>query len=131
MTTDATRSRSRICIVDFAVAVCVAAMLSWAGPAAADNAPQLACGNTQPGPSSETAHFTSNQGFVTPIPSVPGSSSCPAYLLNDIAFLNFTGHGVEHITVNKAQDAWFTETFTGTGTVTAYPSSSLAKRRHG
>jgi hypothetical protein len=63
---------------------------------------------------------------VTPAPPATSPTNCPAYLFNDIAFLNFTGNGVEHVTVNKAQDAWFTSTFNGAGTVTFYPDTSLA-----
>jgi hypothetical protein len=36
-----------------------------------------------------------------------------------------TGNGIEHITVNKAQDGWCTSTFTGTATITLYPPSSV------
>ena len=119
------RTRRFVRVISVATAASAAVLLSWAGPASADNPPQLACGNTQLGPCSETAHFTSSQGFSTPPPAA-GGTNCPAYLLSDISFMDFAGHGVEHITVNKAQDAWFTSTFTGTGTFTEYPATSLA-----
>jgi hypothetical protein len=122
----ASRTGKLVRIVAVATGACAAAVLAWAGPAAADNAPQLACGSSQPGPCSETAHFTNEQQFVTPLQTPTSSTNCPAYLLNDIILLNFSGNGVEHTTVNKAQDAWFTSTFNGTGTITPYPLSSLA-----
>ena len=45
--------------------------------------------------------------------------------VNDFAYLDFTGNGVQHFNINGAGDSWFTTTFTGTGTVTFYPPSSL------
>ena len=102
------------------------ALFGAAAPASADNAPPLACGSTQPGPCSETAHFTNEQQFVTPLTAPTKPTNCPAFALADIPMLDFTGNGVEHTTVNNAQDAWFTSTFNGTGTITFYPMSSLA-----
>jgi hypothetical protein len=91
--------------------------------AGADTAPNLTCGSTQPGPCSQTAHFTNDDEFGTPLPPAPG---CPSFVQNDFVHIVGTGNGVEHINVNKAQDAWFTLTFTGNVTLTAYPPSSLA-----
>ena len=95
-------------------------------PAVADTAPPQACGNTQPGPCTQTDHFTQQFGFVTPIGQPGGLSNCPDYVLNDFPFLDVTGNGIEHVTVNNAQDFWSTSTFTGFGTITLYPTSSLA-----
>jgi hypothetical protein len=95
-------------------------------PASADTAPQQACGTTQPGPCTETDHFTQQLGFVTPIGQPTKPSACPDWVLNDFPFLDFTGNGIEHVTLNKAQDFWATSTFTGKGTITLYPASSLA-----
>jgi hypothetical protein len=86
-------------------------------PAGAATAPDLACGNTQPGPCQETAHFSDINDMNTPAP--PGGG-CPAYLSTDFFTFVGTGQGVEHINLNKAQDGWFTNTFTGTVTITAY-----------
>jgi hypothetical protein len=86
-------------------------------PAGAATAPDLACGTTQPGPCSETAHFSDINDMNTPAP--PGGG-CPAYLSTDFFTFVGTGNGVEHTTLNKAQDGWFTTTFTGTVTITAY-----------
>ncbi len=93
-----------------------------AAAASADTAPNLTCGSTQPGPCQQTAHFTDDNEFGTPLP--PGAR-CPAFLSEDFVHIVGTGNGVEHITINKAQDGWFTSTFTGKVTFTAYPSSSL------
>src|SRR5260221_6133685 len=90
--------------------------------ASADTAPNLTCGNTQPGPCSQTAHFTNDDEFGTPLPPAPG---CPSFTTTDFVHIVGTGNGVEHVNVNRAQDAWFTLTFTGNVTLTAYPASSL------
>ena len=112
--------------VALAFTVAALALLGTAAPASADNAPPLACGSTQPGPCTETAHFTSEQQYVTPLTPPTSPTNCPSWVIADIPALNFTGNGVEHITVNAAQDGWNTSTFNGTGTVTFYPPSSLA-----
>jgi len=99
-----------------AVAVC-AVPLAVVGPAEAATAPDLACGFTQPGPCTETAHFDQIDELNSPAP--PGGG-CPPFASTDFATFVGIGHGVEHITVNKAQDLWFTTTFTGTMTLTLY-----------
>jgi hypothetical protein len=53
----------------------------------------------------------------TPFANAP---SCPAFVTNDFALISGTGNGVEHSIVNNALDGWFTSTFTGTATITAY-----------
>ena len=100
---------------------------SLIGPATAnaDTAPELACGNTQPGPCSQTAHYTDDVEFLTGPPPGPVSTSCPSFITDEVSLLVASGHGVEHITVNKAQDGWFTQTFTGSGSITVYPLSSV------
>jgi hypothetical protein len=98
-----------------AVAVLVAP-LAMMQPAGAATAPDLACGNTQPGPCSETAHFTDINDKNSPAP--PGGG-CPAYLSVDFFTFVGTGHGVEHITVNNSH-VRFKTTFTGITTITAY-----------
>jgi hypothetical protein len=109
------------------LAATTAALVTVAvGPASASTAPPQACGSVQPGPCTETDHFTQQLGFVTPIGQPSKPSNCPAYVLNDFPFLDFTGNGVEHVTLNKAQDFWATNTYTGKGTITLYPPSSLA-----
>jgi hypothetical protein len=112
----------------FGILVAVAGVIvALSGVAASANtAPPQACGSTQPGPCTETDHFTQQLGFVTPIGQPSKPSNCPAFVLNDFPFLDFTGNGVEHVTLNKAQDFWATSTFTGKGTITLYPPSSLA-----
>ena len=100
----------------------LAVPLALMQPAGAATAPDLACGNTQPGPCTETAHFSDINDTGTPLP--PGAG-CPASLVTDYVTIVGTGNGIEHITVNKAQDGWFTSTFTGTATITLYPPSSV------
>jgi len=98
------------------------AVLVLPSTASADTAPDLACGSTQPGQCTETAHFSDVNDTGTPVPPDAG---CPAILSTDFVSIVGTGNGVEHITVNKAQDGWFTSTFTGTATITLYPPSSV------
>jgi hypothetical protein len=86
-------------------------------------APELTCGSTQPGPCQQTVHYHHDDEWGSPLP--PGSG-CPAFVSEDFVHIVGDGNGVEHATVNKAQDAWFTSTFTGNDmTFTAYPPSSL------
>jgi len=96
------------------------------GVAHADNAPPQTCGTTQPGQCSETDHFTNENAYETPIGATTNATNCPSYVAEDYVLLAMSGNGIEHVTVNKAQDFWFTTTFTGSGTATFYPASSLA-----
>ena len=96
--------------------------LTMMQPAGAATAPDLACGNTQPGPCQETAHFSDINDLNTPAP--PGGG-CPAYLSTDFFTFVGTGHGIEHTNLNKAQDGWFTSTFTGKVTITAYLNGTV------
>jgi hypothetical protein len=118
--------------VSMGMTATVAAVLAFgvfgAASASADTAPVLTCGNTQPGPCHQTAHFTNDDEFGTPLSPAPG---CPAFVQNDYVHIVGTGHGIEHVNVNRAQDAWFTFTFTGNVTLTAYPPSSLSFDKHG
>jgi hypothetical protein len=100
----------------------LALMLVLPSVASADTAPNLSCGSTQPGPCTQTAHYSNDDEFGTPLPPTPG---CPDVISNDYVHIVGTGNGIEHVTVNKAQDAWFTQTFTGDATFTPYPPSSV------
>lgn len=118
------RTTRRRLIIILAGLAALALPVAGAGVAGADTAPDLTCGTpAQPGPCSQTAHFTDDVEFLTPPPDTP--SSCPSFVADEAALVQTTGNGVEHVNVNKAQDAWFTTTFTGQGTVTVYPLSSL------
>jgi len=90
--------------------------LTVIGPAPATGAPAT----------SQTQHFTTVQQFGTPTGQTTNNSSCPGPVLNDYVYIDATGNGVQHQTVNGAGDSWFTTTFTGTGTVTFYPEASLS-----
>jgi hypothetical protein len=85
-----------------------------------------ACGTTLPAPCNETDHFTNQNQWANPIGVPTNLTTCSSSTLEDFVLLAMTGNGVEHITINKAGDGWSTSTFTGTGTVTSYPASSLA-----
>ncbi len=98
--------------------------LLTASAASANPAPELACGTTQPGPCTETAHFTDQNEWLTPQGSTL-PADCPSFIDTDVTLVTGTGNGVEHTTVNKAQDSWFTSTFTGDVTLTLYPLSSV------
>jgi hypothetical protein len=103
-------------------AVALGLVLVLPSAAGADTAPPLTCGNTQPGPCQQTLHYSTDDEVGSPLP--PGRG-CPDALANDFVHIVGQGNGIEHINVNKAQDAWFTSTFTGTVTITSYPPSSV------
>jgi hypothetical protein len=94
--------------------------------AVADTAPPLTCGSpAMPPPCQQTLHFTNDNEFGSPLPP-DAPASCPSFLLNDFVNIVGPGNGVEHLNINKAGDGWFTQTFTGNVTLTAYPPSSLS-----
>ena len=63
------------------------------------------------------AHFSDMFQVGTPFAS---ASSCPAFVTTDFALIVGTGNGIEHSIVNNAGDGWFTSTWTGTVTLTAF-----------
>lgn len=75
---------------------------------------------------SETSHFSTMQQWGTPLGPTTSPSNCPSAILNDFVWIDATGNGVMHDNVNGAGDFWATSTFTGTGTITDYPVSSLS-----
>lgn len=115
----------RIASVAILAAAAASTLVLGTAPANADTAPPQACGTTQPGPCTETDHFTDEAGLQTPLQPTT-STNCPSWITDDFVLLNMSGNGVEHVTINKAQDFWFTTTFTGDGTASFYPASSLA-----
>jgi hypothetical protein len=84
----------------------------------------------QAGPS-QTVHFHAQQMWGTPTGPTTNTSNCPAPVINDYAWIDATGNGVSHQNTNPAQDFWATSTFTGRGTVTFYPASSLTFDQNG
>jgi hypothetical protein len=76
-----------------------------------------------------TSHFSVVQQWGTPTGAPTNQSNCTGpvgnALVNDYVFIDDTGNGVQHQTVNGAGDAWFTTTFTGTGDITFYPPKSV------
>jgi hypothetical protein len=68
-------------------------------------------------PCNQTAHFNDMFQLGTPFAS---AQNCPAFVTTDFALITGTGNGVEHSIVNNALDGWFTSTWTGTVTVTAF-----------
>jgi hypothetical protein len=110
------------------VALSVALFAALAACSAAFAAPvppsDFACGDTVFTQCNQTAHFTSTSEELTPL-APTGESGCPAFVLNDYGTLDATGNGVEHSTVNKAGDGWFTSTFTGTATITPFLDPGL------
>ncbi len=75
---------------------------------------------------SMTQHFSTMQQWGTPLGPTTSPSGCPASVLSDYVWIDATGNGVFHQTVNAAGDFWGTSTFTGQATLTMYPASSLA-----
>ena len=110
----------------------VAAMLTMLGlPLAAAQgasagtvpASDFTCRVTVFTPCNQTAHFTDLNQVGTPLPSA--AASCPAFVSTDFVTLIGTGNGVEHSIINNAGDGWFTSTFTGTVTLTAFTDPGL------
>ena len=100
------RVRALVALVGVCVVSLMAAAVAYAGP-------------------SQTVHFNSQQMFGTPTGPTTNVSNCPAPVINDYVDINATGNGVAHQNTNPAGDFWATTTFTGSGTVTFYPASSL------
>lgn len=77
----------------------------------------------------QTRHFSTTQSWGTPGGNPTNTTNCTGPManafINDFVYLNLTGNGVQHMTVNGAGDSWFTTTFTGTGTVTFYSPSNV------
>lgn len=62
------------------------------------------------GPCQETDHFGELPILASPL-------NCPGYF-SGWAFIDVVGNGIQHVNINKAQDFWFTTTFTGAATIT-------------
>jgi hypothetical protein len=90
----------------FAVAASLAATVVLALPASAQPL-QFTC-FPGAGPCTETVHFQDEGPFPVFIPCPPDKGA---------ALFSATGNGIAHITVNNAQDAWFTSTFEGQATL--------------
>jgi hypothetical protein len=54
----------------------------------------------------------------------PQATGCADFIMTDAPVIQGTGNGVEHSTVNKNGDGWFTSTFTGTVTIVPYTVDS-------
>ncbi len=110
------------------VALGVAVFAAFAACSAALAAPvspsEFTCGVTVFTQCNETAHFSSMSEQLTPL-APTSESGCPAFVLNDYADLEASGNGIEHSTVNRAGDGWFTTTFTGTATITPFLDPGL------
>jgi hypothetical protein len=93
-----------LCVAMFGILALPVSAASGTGPP-----PIPTCGAPGTGPCTETDHF-STEG-----PPFPIFNACPP----DLGFylLSTNGNGVQHITVNNAQDGWFTSTFEGTATL--------------
>ncbi|MEP7021741.1 MAG: hypothetical protein ABI808_13915 [Pseudonocardiales bacterium] len=92
-------------------------------PAIAGPAPVLSCGTVISTSCSQTATYTDTDQWLTPVSPAP--ASCPAYIGNDLGHLVGTGHGVEHVNLNKAGDFWATSTFTGDVSISFYNPSAV------
>ena len=77
-----------------------------AAPVSASVAPQPTC-MPGAGPCTETDHYTEGAFPGMPVPAC----NLPT------VWIEVAGHGVQHFTVNKAQDFWATSTLEGTATI--------------
>jgi hypothetical protein len=116
------RRAAFVAVVGMAGAPLLGAQAASASPVPAS---AFTCGVTVFTPCNQTAHFSDFNQQGTPLSNA--SASCPAFVRTDFVSLIGTGNGVEHSIVNNAGDAWFTSTFTGTATITAYTDPGLTK----
>ncbi|GAC1597996.1 MAG: hypothetical protein NVS3B21_23100 [Acidimicrobiales bacterium] len=102
-----------------------APLISLSGAYAATVPPsEFTCGSPPLlGPCNQTAHFSDINQVGSPL-SGP-ATNCPAWATTDFITIVGSGNGVEHSIVNTAGDGWFTLTFTGIVTLTAYPPRSV------
>jgi len=111
-------------LVALAALAVIGLLIVAAGGAGAATVPasDFTCGVTVFTPCNQTAHFSDTNQVGTPFASAP---SCPAFVTTDYATIIGTGNGIEHSIINNARDGWFTSTFTGTVTITAYLDAGL------
>jgi hypothetical protein len=109
----------RLAVVAILAAVGVL-MVAVQGAAAAPVPPgNFTCGDPSLPltPCNQTAHFSDMFQLGTPFAS---AQNCPDFVTTDFAVISGTGNGVEHSIVNNALDGWFTSTWAGTATITAF-----------
>ncbi len=100
-----------------AVLAVLGALMVVSGAGAAPVPPSdFTCGVTVFTPCNQTAHFSDLFQVGTPL----ASASCPAFVTTDFVLIVGTGNGIEHSIINNAGDGWFTSTWTGTVTLTAF-----------
>jgi hypothetical protein len=100
-----------------ALAACSAALAAPVAPSS------FTCGVTVfDQPCNQAAHFSDVAFEGTPFAL---AQDCPSFVTTDYAAITGTGNGVEHSIINNALDGWFTSTFTGTATITAYLDPDL------
>jgi hypothetical protein len=113
------RSRWGVLAVAVVVGLAVCAAASASPVPAAD----FTCGVTVFDQAcNQTAHFGDIAEVGTPFAS---AENCPSFVTTDFASITATGNGIEHSIINNALDGWFTSTFTGTATITAYLDPGL------
>jgi hypothetical protein len=107
-----------------ALAVVAVPIPGMQGASAAPVSPgDFTCGITVFTPCNQTAHFSTIDNVGTPLQTA--EPACPPQVSVDFVTMVGTGNGIEHSIVNNAGDAWFTSTFSGNATLTAYPPSSI------
>lgn len=106
-----------------AAALFAALVASSVAPAAPVPPAEFTCGVTAfDQPCNQTAHFGAVAFEGAPFAA---AHDCPSFVTTDFALITGTGNGIEHSIINTALDGWFTSTFTGTATVTAYLDPDL------
>jgi hypothetical protein len=79
------------------------------------------CGSTITTSCSDTEHYSTRSEWLGG--GLVGAT-CPAYF-NDWGLESGTGNGVSHVNINKDGDEWVSDTWSGSATITFYPSSSV------
>jgi hypothetical protein len=109
-----------------AVAVAMPLATAAMSTAAPVSPSDFTCGVTVFTPCNQTAHFSTPSGTDAPLVGQPNpqATGCPAFVAVDAPVFQGTGNGIEHSIINKAGDGWFTSTFTGSVTMTAFTVDS-------
>ena len=114
----------RIAAAAAALAVIAVPLVTAQAASAAPVPPSdFTCGVTVFTPCNQTAHFSHMSAVGAPLTSA--SASCPAFVATDFVTIVGTGNGIEHSIINNAGDGWFTSTFTGQVTLTAFTDATL------
>jgi hypothetical protein len=88
---------------------CVSLFIVAALPAGATSGPPPLSCYPSVGPCQETDHFSQDASLASPLPG--------CMILTEWALISIEGNGLQHMTVNSAQDFWFAFKMEGAATI--------------